>query len=91
MVPRAKKTKKVSKKELPKKANKLKCCIHCQDFKYCDDKNSCCEYCDYYQISVKKVVCTFDKKKLSEEAFELGESPNEEYGIDDYTEFEEYF
>jgi len=91
MAPKRKKPKKVSKKEVLKKAPSLKCCKHCQDYKYCDDKNGCCEYCDYYQKSGKRAVCTFDKKKLSEEIFELGESPNEEYGIDDYTEFEDLF
>ena len=78
----------------PKAAKK--CCARCQDYKNCDEKNGCCEYCDYYV----KAKCTYtpDKKKKVSPRVVLDDSTSyafddfrgDNYGIDDYEEYEGY-
>lgn len=90
---KARKTvKKVSATSPGKKRTGLKCCKHCQDFKYCKDKNGCCEYCDHYN----KGKCTYkeDNKralKIEAEFNKLADYRGDEYGIDEYEAYSEEF
>lgn len=29
----------------------MKCCLKCQDHKFCDDQSSCCKYCDHFSAN----------------------------------------
>jgi hypothetical protein len=66
---------------------KLKCCNHCPDFEYCDDKSTCCDYCDFY-LNGK---CMYGKKKgipSVNQEIELPDYRGDDYGIDDYEAYE---
>ncbi len=66
---------------------KLKCCSHCPDFTKCDDKGTCCDYCDFYL----NARCTFGKKKgipSLNQQIELPDYRGDDYGIDDYDAYE---
>jgi len=88
---KAAKTVKKDSKAAPRgtKAKKaVKCCRRCQDYKYCDDRGKCCEYCNYY-VNAK---CFHGLKKIvigSEAKFELADYRGDDYGIDDYQAYEE--
>jgi hypothetical protein len=72
----------------PQKGDKgLKCCPHCPDFEHCEDKNVCCDYCDFY-LNAK---CNFGKKKgipSVDDNVELPDYRGDDYGIDDYEAYE---
>lgn len=78
----------------PKKAKK--CCPHCQDYKQCDDKRGCCEYCDF-QV---KENCTYSKEKKKKidpgavldtsTSYAFDNFRGDNYGIDDYEEYDGY-
>jgi len=83
---------------LAKKVGRLKkakkCCKHCQDYKFCKDRGRCCEYCDFYI----NAHCTYTPKKKGaaystltgvETKFELANYRGDDYGIDDYSEYED--
>ncbi len=79
---------KAAKKARPKAAGKaVRCCSHCPDFEHCDDKDECCDYCDYYL----NAACTWGKKKgipsVNQEV-ELPDYRGDDYGIDDYEAYE---
>ncbi|MFH1721643.1 MAG: hypothetical protein ABH950_03450 [Candidatus Altiarchaeota archaeon] len=64
------------------------CCKHCQDFKYCDERGKCCEYCDHFV----KGLCAYlrDKKLLKNDTdFTLEDYRGDEYGIDEAEAFAE--
>lgn len=71
-----------------------KCCKHCQDYKKCDEHGKCCEFCDY-NIG-KKCIYTKSKKptalsiaiEKSDSKFSLDNFRGDDYGIDDYAEYE---
>ncbi|MFH1056133.1 MAG: hypothetical protein V1744_08580 [Candidatus Altiarchaeota archaeon] len=66
---------------------KIKCCQHCPDFEYCEDKGICCDYCDFY-LNGK---CTYGKKKgipSTNQQVELPDYRGDDYGIDDYEAYE---
>ncbi|MFH0859970.1 MAG: hypothetical protein V1921_02105 [Candidatus Altiarchaeota archaeon] len=74
-----------------------RCCAHCQDYKNCDDRKRCCEFCDY---CIKK-KCIYKKDSTSkamkaaierkiEADFTLSDYRGDDYGIDDYEEYEIY-
>lgn len=85
-----KKTKKSGKKTSKKTAKSkfpkaVKCCKNCQDYKKCDDKGKCCEYCDHYS----KGFCTYElTKKLVDNIVELTDYRGDDFGIDDYEQYE---
>lgn len=67
-----------------------KCCKNCQDYKYCKSKGKCCHYCDHYS----KSKCYFvEHKKLGvgdkPENISFSDYRGDEYGMDDYEEYEE--
>jgi hypothetical protein len=67
-----------------------KCCKHCQDYKYCKTKGKCCRYCDHY--SKGKCYLAEHKKLADENAaknLSFGDYRGDEYGMDDYEEYEE--
>ncbi|MFC2162920.1 hypothetical protein ACFLRF_04495 [Candidatus Altiarchaeota archaeon] len=69
-----------------------KCCPHCPDHKYCKDKGSCCNYCDYYF----KGKCMYEKEKnlLSRDGeviMEMNDYRGDDYGIDDYEAYESVY
>ncbi|MFH1834618.1 MAG: hypothetical protein ABH851_00350 [Methanobacteriota archaeon] len=73
-----------------------KCCKHCQDYKNCDDKGECCEYCDYY-IKGKCTYTRAKKNKVSPQmvldtstSYAFDDFRGDNYGIDDYGEYEEF-
>ncbi|MCX6695410.1 MAG: hypothetical protein NTU61_03865 [Candidatus Altiarchaeota archaeon] len=70
---------------------KLKCCVHCQDYEQCDDKGNCCEYCDF----LIKGKCNYRRNKeilsADKENIEIGDYRGDDYGIDDYEEYEDMF
>jgi hypothetical protein len=78
---------KVKKQTIAIGGKKIKCCSHCPDFEYCEDKGVCCDYCDFY-LNGK---CTFGKKKgipsVNQEV-ELPSYRGDDYGIDDYEAYE---
>lgn len=64
-----------------------KCCKHCQDYKNCDQKGKCCDYCNY----LVKSKCTYKDRKIRKTiedvmsgAIELSNYRGDEYGIDEY-------
>lgn len=73
-----------------------KCCKHCQDYDKCDEKDGCCEYCDFYL----KGLCTYvpHSKKVPatqtilnvETSYMFDDFRGDNYGIDDYEEYEGY-
>jgi hypothetical protein len=66
---------------------KIKCCQHCPDFEYCQEKGECCDYCDFY-LNGK---CTYGKKKglpSVNQEIELPDYRGDDYGIDDYEAYE---
>lgn len=76
----------------PKAAKK--CCKNCQDYKHCDEKNGCCEYCDYY-IKAKCYYTRAMKKKIDPKivmdantSYAFDDFRGGDYGIDDYNEYE---
>lgn len=99
--------KKVKKKAVKKKAaskkskkkhavkivrrRRLKCCRHCPDYEYCNDRDVCCEYCDYY-LNGK---CMYGKKSglptVQEGIIELPDYRGDDYGIDDYDAYESMY
>jgi hypothetical protein len=66
---------------------KIKCCSHCPDFEYCEEKAKCCDYCDFF-LNAK---CTYGKKKgipsVNQEV-ELPDYRGDDFGIDDYEAYE---
>ena len=38
----------IKKKKVDTLPKAVKCCKHCQDYKYCDEVGKCCEYCDHF-------------------------------------------
>lgn len=65
----------------------MKCCRNCPDFRYCDERGYCCDYCDFY-LNAK---CTFGKKKgipSVNQEIELPDYRGDDYGIDDYEAYE---
>jgi hypothetical protein len=86
--PAAKADKKAAKPVLkPGLIVKIKCCSHCPDFEYCDEKAKCCDYCDFF-LNAK---CTYGKKKgipsVNQEV-ELPDYRGDDFGIDDYEAYE---
>jgi len=73
------------------KGRKVTCCVHCQDYKFCNDRGACCEYCDF----LVKGKCTYRRNKevltADKEKIEIGDYRGDDYGIDDYEEYEEMF
>jgi hypothetical protein len=68
-------------------AKGIKCCEHCPDFEYCEDKGVCCDYCDFF-LNAK---CTFGKKKgipSMNQSVELPDYRGDDFGIDDYEAYE---
>lgn len=67
-----------------------KCCKNCQDYKNCDDRTKCCDFCDYC-VNVK---CTYSRVKGKlpggeiEPNLTLPDYRGDDYGIDDYKEYE---
>jgi hypothetical protein len=83
------------KKAVSKSAKR--CCQHCQDYKYCKEKDGCCEYCDYYI----KNCCTYLQKSKhktvnqqvvldTSTSYAFDDFRGDNYGIDDYEEYEGY-
>jgi hypothetical protein len=71
----------------PKGCKIIKCCSHCPDYEYCDDRGLCCDYCDFYLNG----ACTHGKKKgipSLDEQVELPDYRGDDYGIDDYEAYE---
>jgi hypothetical protein len=71
------------------KPRKLKCCHYCQDYKYCKDRKSCCEYCDFL-VNNK---CIHGKKGkivvgIAGGKIQLDDYRGDAYGIDDYSAYE---
>lgn len=67
-----------------------KCCKNCQDYKYCKNRGKCCPYCDHY--SKGKCYLMEHKKQASDEAakeLSFSDYRGDEYGVDDYEEYEE--
>ena len=66
---------------------KIKCCNHCPDYEHCDEKDVCCDYCDFY-LNGK---CMYGKKKgipSVNQEIELPDYRGDDYGIDDYEAYE---
>ena len=65
-----------------------KCCSHCPDYEYCEDRGECCEYCDYYLNG----RCMYGKKTAiphgEDGNIELPDYRGDDYGIDDYEAYE---
>jgi hypothetical protein len=85
----AKKTVKPEKKAKPVviSGKKIKCCNNCPDFEHCEEKNVCCDYCDFY-LNGK---CMYGKKKgipSVNQEIELPDYRGDDYGIDDYEAYE---
>ena len=72
-------------------AKKLKCCHHCQDYEFCNDRGTCCEYCDF----LVKGKCTHGRKRellsADKENIEIGDYRGDDYGIDDYEAYEDLY
>ena len=69
---------------------KMKCCVHCPDYEYCQDKDVCCNYCDFY-LNGK---CTYGKKKgipSLDNEIQLPDYRGDDYGIDDYEAYESVY
>jgi hypothetical protein len=78
-----------AKKTAAKRTRRMKCCSHCPDYENCDDRGTCCEYCDYYL----KGKCTYGKRKsmpVLNQDFELPDYRGDDFGIDDYEAYEAY-
>ena len=54
---KAKVSKSAKKPTKSKSSSQMKCCPHCQDYKNCNEKEVCCEYCDHYF----KGRCTYEE------------------------------
>ncbi len=68
-----------------------KCCKNCQDYKYCDEKCKCCEFCDY-SVNNKCSYQKFKKNSLTVKIYPnltISNYRGDDYGIDDYNEYEE--
>lgn len=73
---------------MPKPAKK--CCKNCQDYRYCRTRSKCCSYCDHY--SRGKCYLMEHKKQGGDEAtkdLSFSDYRGDEYGVDDYEEYEE--
>jgi hypothetical protein len=91
---KSKKTTKVKKKVSKKKPvvkivrkRRIKCCLHCPDFEYCEDREYCCDYCDFY-LNGK---CIYGKKTTIpsvDDEIELPDYRGDDFGIDDYEAYE---
>lgn len=64
-----------------------KCCKHCQDYKYCDERGKCCIYCDHY-VNGKCSYKRDAKRAKDDEDFILEDYRGDEYGIDDAGNYE---
>jgi ribosomal protein L19E len=95
---KAGKKKKAEKKARPprsvvkiRRRRRLRCCPHCPDYEYCEDRGECCEYCDYY-LNGK---CMYGKKtaipQFEEENIELPDYRGDDFGIDDYEAYESVY
>ncbi|MBM3308696.1 MAG: hypothetical protein FJY77_00415 [Candidatus Altiarchaeales archaeon] len=67
-----------------------KCCKYCQDYKYCKKRSKCCQYCDHYS----KGKCyyaehTRQSGKTTPKDLVFSNYRGDEYGMDDYEEYEE--
>ena len=74
-------------KKAEKRVRRRKCCPHCPDHEYCEDRGFCCDYCDFY-LNGK---CTYGKKKgipSLDNEIELPDYRGDDYGIDDYEAYE---
>jgi len=79
--------KKKVEKPKPKYRPAIKCCPYCQDYEYCTERNHCCEFCDHYF----KGQCRLEedlKADFKEGEFEMPDYRGDDYGIDDYSEYE---
>ena len=67
-----------------------KCCKNCQDYKYCKSRSKCCHYCDHYNRG-KCYLAEHNKHSLPDNPRNLSFSDyrGDEYGMDDYEEYEE--
>ncbi|MFH1125767.1 MAG: hypothetical protein V1703_01460 [Candidatus Altiarchaeota archaeon] len=67
-----------------------KCCKGCQDYKYCKIRSKCCHYCDHYRKG-KCYLTEHRKQELDTNAKEITftDYRGDEYGMDDYEEYEE--
>jgi len=80
-----------AKQKVAVKGKKLSCCVHCQDYEFCQDRGRCCEYCDFFV----KGKCNYRRNKellsADKEKIEIGDYRGDDYGIDDYEEYEDMF
>lgn len=73
--------------KMPKPAKK--CCKGCQDHKNCKTRGKCCHYCDHYNGG-KCYLIEHRRQRIKEaKGLSFSDYRGDEYGMDDYEEYEE--